>query len=264
MYGDRPRFRQPIGMGGRSAGPPPRDVLVLLGVLFLTYSLQFFEAFQPLIEYLKLSRDIWLRGHLWQLATYPFVAEKSWPFYFLLSLLITFWFGRDVFRFLGRRQFWQVLAWGFGAGAIVAMVVQVLMDLAGAQVAAPFILLQGQGIVLTVLISAFGTVYRNATILMFFVLPLKASWFPGLYILFAFMSFLTTKDFAGFLGVCAAVGVTTQTLSGRGLGRTLREWRLRIERKVLEARLERMKKKRGMRIVKPPEDDEPSGGPWIN
>lgn len=266
MFGDRPRFRQPIGFGGGNAGPPPRDILVLLGVLFVTYSMQFFELTAGFVQLFRLTRDVWLAGQVWRLVTFPFVAELSSPLWFLLSLLIIFWFGRDVYRYLGRRQFWQLMAWGLGIAAVVAVGAQILMDATGFGGPLAFVLLRGQGIVLTVLIAAFATVYGNATILLFFVLPLKARWFLGLEILFAFMGFLTTKDFAGFLGICAAVGLTYQILSGGGLRRALRELWLRLERRILEARLRRMRNRRGLRIVKPPppDDDGGSGGPWVH
>ena len=74
---------------------------------------------------------------------------------------------------------------------------------------------------------------------------------------------LTTHDLAGFLGICTATGFVYLTLTGGGLRRLLREWRLRIERRVLEARLRRMRDRRGLRIVKP-DDDEPPRGPWVN
>ncbi len=266
MYDNRPRFRQPIGFGGSNAGPPPRDVLLLLGILFVTFSIQFFEAFGGLAALLRLSRDVWQRGFLWQLVTYPFMAGAGSGFFFLFELLIIFWFGRDVYRYLGRRQFWLLLAWGVGTASVVAVGTQLLLDFSDLASPYAFVLMQGQRMVLTILIAAFATLYGNATILLFFVLPLKARWFLGLEILFAFMGFLTTKDFAGFLGICAAVGIVYQTLTAGGLSRLLREMRLRIERMLLEARLKRMRKGRGMRIVKPPpddDDDEPRG-PWIN
>ncbi len=265
MYGDRPRFRTPVGFGGGDSGPPPKDLLVLLGVLFVTYSLQFFEATRGVAWLLQLSRDVWQRGFLWQLGTYPFVAALASPLWFLLALLIIFWFGRDVYRYLGRRQFWQLTAWTVGVSAVSAVAVQLLLDAAGAGSEHAFVLMRGQNMVLAILIAAFATVYGNATILLFFVLPLKARWFLGLEILFAFMGFLTTKDFAGFLGICVAVGFVYQTLTGGGLRRLLREWRLRAERKVLEARLKRMRGRRGLRIVKPPpDDDDKPGGPWVH
>ncbi len=261
MYGNRPRTRQPIGFGG-DGSPPPRDILLLLGILFLTFSLQFFAS--GLAEYFRLSRSVWQRGYLWQLGTYPLFAERDSGFWFLLELLIIFWFGRDVFRYLGRRQFWTLLAWGIGAASVVAVGAQLLLDFAGLGSPFAFVLMQGQRMVLTILIAAFATLYGNATIFLFFVLPLKARWFIGLEILFAFMGFLTTKDFAGFLGICAAVGMVFQILTGR-LFKIFREWRLRAERKILEVRLRRMRNRRGMHVVKPPpDDDEEPRGPWVN
>ncbi len=264
MNGNRPGSRQPIGFGGGSAAPPPPDLMALIVVLFVTYSLQFFDGTRHLLSWFQLSRDVWQQGFLWQLVTYPFVAELSGPLWFLLSLLIIFWFGRDVYRFLGQRQFWLLLAWGFGAGALVSVAVQILMDLSGFSSPMAFTLMRGQGMVLTVLIAAFATVYGNATILLMFVLPIKARWFLGLEILFAFMGFLTTKDFAGFLGICAAVGIVYQILTGGGLRRAFRELRLRIERMLLEARLKRMRSRSGLKIVKPPADDDEPNGPWVN
>ncbi len=266
MYGDRPRFRQPIGFGGGSSGPPPSDILWLIGILFITYSLQFFQTTAFIGPLLRLSRDVWQRLSLWQLGTYPFVADaSSQGLWFLVSLLIIFWFGRDVYRYLGRRQFWLLMAWGVGSASIVAVASQLVIDAMGLGGGyEPFVLIQGQTMVLTILIAAFATVYGNATILLMFVLPLKARWFIGLEILFAFMGYLTTKDFAGFLGICASVGVVYQILTGGGLRRLLRETRLRLERKLLEARLKRMRNQRGMKIVKPPPDDDGSSGPWVN
>ncbi len=260
MYGDRPQVRRPIGFGGGASGPPPRDILLLLGVLFITYSLQFFVNFGGLF---RLSRDIWQRGYLWQLVTYPFVAQPGYGLWFLIGLLIIFWFGRDVYRYLGRRQFWLLIAWAVCAASVAAVVVQLLLDFAGLGGDYAFVIMQGERMLLTILIAAFATLYGNATILLFFVLPLKARWFLGLEILFAFMAFLPTKDFAGFIGVCTAVGLVYQTLTGGGLKRMLREMRLRVERKLLEARLKRLRRKKGLRIVKPPPDDE-SGGPWVH
>ena len=263
MNGYRPGTR-PIGFGGGAAGPPPRDILWLLGVLFVTYSLQFFDATRGLMAILQLSRGVYQSGFFWQLATYAFVATPTFGLFFLLLLLIIFWFGRDVYRYLGRRAFWLMMAWGIGSASVVAVVVQLLLDLSGLGVENAFTLMQGQTMVLTVLIAAFATVYGHATILFMFVLPIKARWFLGLEIVLAFMGFLTTKDLAGFLGICVAVGLTFSMLSGGGLRRQLREWRLKAERRILEAKLKRMRDRRALRIVKPsPDDDEPRG-PWVN
>ena len=163
-----------MGFGSGAAGPPPRDLVVLLGLFFVTFSLQFFETTAGLVGLLKLSRDVWQLGFLWQLGTYAFVATLSSGFWFLLELLIIFWFGRDVYRYLGRRQFWMLLAWGLGTASVTAVGAQLLLDFSGLAGPYAFVLMQGQRMVLTILIAAFATLYGNATILLFFVLPLKA------------------------------------------------------------------------------------------
>ena len=97
------------GSGGLTDGaPPPRDLLILIGILFATFSLQFFEGARGFLELLSLNLGIY-SGYIWQLVTYPFVATPSSGFWFLLELLIVFWFGRTVVTRLGQRRFWKVL-----------------------------------------------------------------------------------------------------------------------------------------------------------
>lgn len=263
MYGQQPGRRTvSFGMGG--SAPPPRDLIFILGSLFVTYALHFFDSTSFIPRLLQLSSAVWHSGFLWQLATFPFTASFASPLWFLFSLLILFWFGRDVFRYLGRRQFWLLLGWAVVVTAGVAIVVELCLSwIAPRDLRATFSLIQGQNILLTIFIAAFATLYGNATIYLMFVLPLKARWFLWLEILFAFMGFLTTKDFAGFVGICAAVGFTYFSLSAGGPRRQLRDLKLRFERFVLQQRLARLKKKRGFRVVKD-EGGDARKGPWIH
>lgn len=224
-------------------------MLVLLGVLLFTFSLSFFAATQGVAAVLSLTPLVWLRGFVWQLITYPFVGTGGNPFWFLVSLVIVFWFGRDVRLDLGRRRFWRLLLTVSLLAAIVAVGVYGLTGM-GME---PFQLMQGQNLLLAILVSAFATLHGEATILLFFVLPIQARWFLLLEILIAFMGFLPTHDLAGFLGICTAVGATWLTLAPGGPRRRLRDLRLRMERWWIQRRLEGMKKKRKLRVV--------SGGP---
>lgn len=52
--------------------------------------------------------DLWRRGAVWQLATYPLVGRPS--FFFLFSMLFLYWFGVDVERYLGRSRYFKLLA----------------------------------------------------------------------------------------------------------------------------------------------------------
>ncbi|MEM1205503.1 MAG: hypothetical protein AAGN66_19895 [Acidobacteriota bacterium] len=263
MYGTQRR----VTIGG---GPPPPDVLALMGVLFFFFTLDAFASFSPLLEVLRLSRDLWQKGFLWQLVTYP-VAVRFSGVFFLLTLYVLYWSGTQTFARLGRKFFWRTLAYGTVGGAVVAVLVQLLLDLVGVgpTLGTPFQIMQGEYMIIAVLIAAFALLHRDAQILLFFVLPVKAQAFVWLELAVAFIAFLSTKDFAGFVGVATGIGITWMYITGKDPRRVLRELRLRGERKVLEAKLKRMRKQRGMRIVK---DDEggPSGsddvhrGPWVH
>lgn len=260
MYTRQP---QQVSFGGFGSGPVPRDLIVLLAVVFATFSMQFFEATGRAIEFLRLTPAVWQRGFLWQAATYPFIGIGAPSLWILLELLILFWFGRDVYLGMRRRNFWRLVLTASLAAALVAILVDVLAALAGGSGPASFYLMQGQWMLAAIFVAAFATANRYATILLFFILPIQARWFLALEILFAFIGFLRTHDLAGFLGICTAVGVTYAYIT-YGLGRRgLREMRLRLERWWIGRKLDREKRRRGMRVI-PGDRDKTRQGPWTH
>lgn len=257
--------RVPLG-GFGGGGPVPRDLWVLLGVLFATFSLQFFASTELVPALLRLTPLVWQRGFVWQLATYPFIGYGGPSIWILLELYFLFLFGRDVYSGLGRRHFWRLVMSAAVLSALVAVVVELLGGVTGgaAGLGAPFALMQGQRILIAIFVAAFATANRRATIMLMFVLPIEARWFLWLEILFAFIGFLQTRDLAGFLGICTAVGVSylyVRSGGGRRKG-GLRETRLQIERWWIQRKLERMKKKRGFRVI--PGDRDVKRGPWVH
>lgn len=257
-------------------GPVPSDLIVLMCVLFSTYTLDAFSATHGLVRLLQLSPDVWQVGFLWQIVTYPF-AESFNGIWFLLVGFMVIQFGSQVFRAMGRKAFWRVLLTASVAGALGAIVAQLAIGLLGLTspfMVHPFLMMQGAETVLAILIAAFATLFGSATIYLFFFLPVQARWFLWLEILVAFIGFLSTKDFGGFVGITTAVLTTYFLVSGRGFGRWLRETRLRIERRVLEARLKRMHRKPGGRPGGKPGGGQGTGGgtdgdnvrqgPWIH
>ncbi|HVS65205.1 MAG TPA: hypothetical protein VMT85_17065 [Thermoanaerobaculia bacterium] len=248
-----------ISFGG--GGPPSRDVIAMLIIVGVTYSL---AAFTSAVDILRLTPMVW-RGWLWQLGTYPWIGAGPPSIWILLELLILYWFANDVFWALGRRRFWNLFLWATIGAAFVAALMDVLLTLAGFGVPTSFVLMQGQRMLILVAIAAFATLRSEATILLFFVLPLKARWFLWIEIAIGFVGFLGTKDFPGFVGICAAVALSVLLLRpGRGRG-VLREARVRSERWWIERKLGRMRKKSGLRVVPRQEDDDSvRRGPWVN
>ena len=112
---------------------------------------------------------------------------------------------------------------------------------------------------LAILVAAFATLYGDATILLFFVLPMPARWFLWLEVALAFVAFLASKDLAGFAGICAAVAVTVLALPGSPLRQRLRRRYLSWRARRIERRLARLAKRRGLRVVR--RDDDRGDGP---
>jgi len=247
-----------MAFGGFSGSglPVPKDIVGILVALFVTFSMQFFEGMAVVPALLRLTPAVF-KGFVWQIFTYPFIGWGTNGLWFLVELLILFWFGRDVFWRLGRQRFWPLLARAAIGAALVAVVVQLVQSLAGAGATgiAAFQLMQGQRILLAVVIAAFATLWGDATILLFFVLPVKARWFLWLEVLFAFIGFLESKDFAGFCGISVAVFLTYTGLKMGGAGGVLRNWRKRAEAFILQKRLDRLKKKRKFDVIDGGKDD---------
>jgi hypothetical protein len=246
----------------------PFDVLVILGTVFVTFSLQFFASTAWLPELLRLTPAVWQRGFVWQLVTYPLVGTGAPGIWFLLELLILFWFARDVHRRLGSRSFRRLLAWATITASVTAVLVQLAAQLVpGAAGPLPFVLLQGQRLIVVVVIAAFATLFGQATIYLFFVLPVQAKWFLWLEVLFAFMGFLGTRDLAGFVGVCAAIAVTYNLLTRGALRRGARELWLRMEQKRIQRKMARMRRQSGIRLVEDDEAGKTTRGPddpWVH
>ena len=252
--------RAPFGGGGGGfgglAGPPPRDVVVLIATVFVTWSMQFFAGPDLLVELLRLTPAVF-RGFIWQLVTYPFVGVGGASLWILLELLILYWFAKDVFWRLGRRRFWRTLVIAAVAASLLAVLVQLVMLAVGGIGPSAFALIQGQRMLLAIVIAAFATLFGEATILLFFVLPIRARWFLWLEVLFAFVAFLGSgdprfgapKDLAGFVGICTAVAATYLLLSPGGPGRTLHNLRKRLEMRWLEWRLKQLRRKRSFDVI---------------
>ena len=110
MYGRQSYSTRSFGIGGFSR--PPQDLIVLLAVVFVTYSFQFFASTAWITGLLHLSPAVWRAGFVWQVVTYAFAGFGPASVWFLLELLILYWFGSDVYWQLGRRGFWRLVLAG--------------------------------------------------------------------------------------------------------------------------------------------------------
>jgi hypothetical protein len=236
----------------------PRDVIAMLAVVFVTFSMQFFSATGWLVDLLRLTPAVWARGWVWQLLTFPFAGAGDATVWVLLELLFLFFFARDVFARLGRRHYWRVLLTGTLTAGIVALLLDFVARFIAQVSPLSMVLVQGQHLIFVVMIAAFATLYADATIMFMMIIPLRARWFLPAEVVIAFIGFLKTHDLPGFLGICAAVGVVWWTLTYGGFRRAWRETWLRAQGWWMRQRLSRLRRKRGITLVDGRKD------PWLH
>ncbi len=259
MYSTRPYRTPPGGFG--LPGRPPTDLIVVLAVVFVTFALQFFPGVGVLPALMRLTPAVWQAGFLWQLVTYPFAGFGAPSLWFLVELFVLYWFSSEVFTILGRRWYWRLHAWSLVGAGVAAVAGQLLASLVlgRSPSAFPFQLMQGQRILVVVAVAAFAVLRRDATVYLFFVLPVRAGWFLWIEVLIAFIAFLGTMDVAGFIGVCAATGITWGFLTRRGPRQLLKRARLSLDRALVEWRLRRLRRERPFRVV-----DDRDEGPTVH
>ncbi len=163
-----------------SYGPPPigpgvMTILVVTGLFFL---LQL--AAPGLAESLILNpRTVFSELKLYQLITYLFLHGGF--FHLFINLFVLYMFGRELEVRWGKGKFlFYYFFCGIGAGIITAIFSQ-------------YPVLGASGAVYGLLL-AYGVLYPNRMILLWFVIPIKAKY---LVVLFAIMEFIATMGNRG-------------------------------------------------------------------
>lgn len=250
-------MRRVATAGGGLGDGLPRPVWVLLTIVFATWSLQFFAVTAPLVALLRLTPEVWRSGFLWQILTYPLIGVGPASPWILLELFVLAMFAASLVQRLGRRGMWRLLAVSAVVGAVAAVAVDAIASTWGGGALA-YPLMQGQRALLAAVIAAFATLNPRATIMLFFVIPMPARWFLPLELLLAFIGFLATKDFAGFVGLVAIIAAAWVLARGGGAGRGMLELRLQVEAWWLRQRMGSARRKRGFTVIPGGRDERPN------
>ncbi len=181
------------------------DVVLLVSVIIVTFALKFFPFTHSFVSLLEISRDVWQRLFVWQLLTYAFVGQGFPDIWFVLEIIILYWIASTVKNRIGKYKFRKLIIYSALTGGVLATIISIIMFLLGFSLSYEFALMQGQRTILAILFTAFAAIFYEASVLLFFVIPIKARFFIPVLILILLMGFLRTKDLVGLCGVLAAM-----------------------------------------------------------
>lgn len=143
----------------------------------------------PLYRLLALSPAGSGSFHLWQLVTHPVIHDPSAPIAFLIDCLVFYFFAGTIESALGTRRF--LFLYGIAAlgGAVGGLVFSGLTSAAVAYA--------GMMPSLLALIVVFGLLQPEATVLLMFVLPIKAKYISYGTVIVTALTFLARTNVYG-------------------------------------------------------------------
>ena len=248
-------MRQSMGSTSLALPPLVKSAKIILGILVAIWLLMIGSYYfapqlaMDIAHYAYLNPAKVMQGWLFQLATYMFFHSLDSPFHLLMNGLLVYFFAGAV---EGQWGVQKTLWFSFGAGIAGGLMVVIfhLLGLlfgfgAGAQV------LGFSGAALG-LLAVFCLQNREAQVLLFFVLPIRAKYILPLSLGVDFLMWLVPSSnhaFSAHLGgALFGMFFVKGWWTPRGLRRKMRYWKIKRE-------LDRRRKSKDDKVVK---------GPWLN
>jgi len=171
---------QPYSPGGFQFMPPAIKTIILANVA--VFFLQFFTPFGGIIQELG---ALWPVGsenfRLWQPVTYMFLHGSGSHLFF--NMFALWMFGAEIENQWGTREF-NIYYFTCGIGAAIINLLATIGD--------PYPTVGASGAIYGVLL-AFGMMFPNRYILLYFLLPIKAKYFVAGYAFIEFISGLNSQ-----------------------------------------------------------------------
>jgi membrane associated rhomboid family serine protease len=213
---DRERYYRPSGSGGFGSPMTPA-VKWIMGVCIAVFLMEVIlggpnsRADRAVVELFGFIPSLAVgQGWVWQFATYMFLHASFWHIF--LNLFFFWMIGGAVEQGLGTRKFlWLYFLSGI-AGAAAQVLVAVISPAHGN---VPTVGASGAIMGVT---AAVAVLYPDATMLLFFVLPIKMRYFPWVLVLFQIWGLTSEARGAGEnVAYCAH-------LAGLGAGYLFMKW----------------------------------------
>ncbi len=188
-------------------GQPPTFVVVLLVGLALGLIGESFVELRPLLALCRLDARIWEAGQLWRIVTFGLVGEGGLSLWSAVELVIIYWFVVELCVTIGVARARVLLFGGIAVAGTAAVVVQLAWELTGGERSHhAFWMIQGQRVVMAIIVPAFATRHRYTTLRMplLFDLPIPSRWVIGVQLVIALLTWAGLRDTGGLAGVLAA------------------------------------------------------------
>ena len=180
--------RQPIGFGG-SLTPVGKIILIGYATIYVLELIGQHWLGLPLYQWLALSPVGSPLFGIWQLVTHPLIHNPGAPIGFLIDCVVFYFFAGTIESALGTRNFIRLyLAATIGAAAVGLLFASLMT------VAAPF---GGMMPGLLALIVVFGLLNPEATVLLMFILPVKAKYISYGTVIITALTFLARTNTHG-------------------------------------------------------------------
>jgi len=163
-----------------------KRLLFIYGTIYV-FELLFEHWFKvPVVSALQLYPIKHWNFHVWQLFTHPFIHNPHSPFSFLISCVVFYFFSGPVEHAFGPKRFLLLFYTSALGSALCGLG---FSGVAGFN--APFL---GMMPSLLSLIVTFGLLSPEATILLMFILPIKAKYLSYGIIIITFLTFLAKAN----------------------------------------------------------------------
>jgi membrane associated rhomboid family serine protease len=159
--------RQTIGFGSRLT-PVGKIMLIVYATVYVLELIGEQWLGIPIYQWLALSPLATEQFHVWQVVTHPFIHDPGAPISFLINCLVFFFFAGTIESALGTRAFLRLYVIAAAGGAATSLIFSGLTSFA--------VPCAGMLPSLLALIIVFGMLQPEATILLMFVLPIKAKY----------------------------------------------------------------------------------------